>query len=74
MKKQISREDRIYRFRLMLVLTFVALLAVAALITFSFLCVGELELLICLFVGIGMAALIVLTAMTVKCGLSAYRR
>ena len=46
MKKQISREDRIYRFRLMLVLTFVALLAVAALITFSFLCVEELELLI----------------------------
>ena len=74
MKKQISREDRIYRFRLMLVLTFVALLAVAALITFSFLCVEELELLICLFVGIGMAALIVLTAMTVKCGLSTYRR
>ena len=57
----------------MLVLTSIAIAAVVTLIVFSFMCVAMLGMLTCLFVGLGMALLVLLTVLTVLSGLAAYR-
>lgn len=49
------------------------LAVIVTLIVFCFVYIAELGLLSCLFVGIGMATLIVLTVLTVMSGLRAYR-
>ncbi len=73
MKKAMTQEQKVTVFRLMLVLTSIAIAAVVTLIVFSFMCVATLGMLTCLFVGLGMALLVLLTVLTVLSGLAAYR-
>lgn len=61
------------KFWFLLILTVMATAAVATLIVFTFGFVDEIGLLQCLFVGLGMASLIALVAVTVWHGLAAYR-
>ncbi len=61
------------KFWFLLILTVMAAAAVITLTVFTFKFVGEIGLLQCLFVGVGMASLITLVAVTVWHGLAAYR-
>ncbi len=61
------------KFWFLLILTVMATAAVVTLIVFTFGFVDEIGLLQCLFVGLGMASLIALVAVTVWHGLAAYR-
>ncbi len=73
MKKSMTQEQKVAIFRLLLVLTAVAVAAVVTLIVFSFMYVSTLGMLTCLFVGLGMLLLVIMTALTVLGGLAAYR-
>ena len=61
------------KFWFLLILTVMATAAVVTFIVFTFGFVDEIGLLQCLFVGLGMASLIALVAVTVWHGLAAYR-
>lgn len=61
------------KFWFLLILTVMAVAAVVTLTVFTFKFVEEIGLLQCLFVGVGMASLIALVAVTVWHGLAAYR-
>lgn len=60
------------KFWFLLILTAAAAAAVVTLVVFTFKFVGEIGLLQCLFVGVGMASLVALVAITVWHGLAAY--
>ena len=70
MKDEMKKKKNVFRF--MFVLTVLALAAVVALIVFVFRTVDELGLWACLIIGVMMAGLIALTAITVSKGLRAY--
>ncbi len=61
------------KFVFWLILLLISLAIVITLIVFSFVFIEELGLLSCLFVGIGMAVLIVLSVYTTLSGIKAYR-
>ncbi len=66
-----TKPESIFRFWLILLL--IATAIVITLIVFSFVFIDDLGLLSCLFVGLGMATLIVLTVFTTLSGINAYR-